>query len=102
MPKPTRRERRRLAEQGKLAPRRPAPRAAERPTAERVEHPAATEPRERERVAPRKPTPAPPEEPAVMSDAHEYAYVKSDLVRIMVLAGTLIGIMVALKFVLPP
>ena len=31
----------------------------------------------------------------------EYAYVKADLMRIVLLAGTLIAAMLALKFVLP-
>jgi hypothetical protein len=42
-----------------------------------------------------------PIEPAHVPDAEEYAYVKSDLLRILVLAVMLTGGMVVLRFVLP-
>ncbi len=96
MPKPTRRERRRMAEQGKLAPRRAS-----------VSIPAAPSalPRERTRAdvapSPARGAPVRSEERPALSDRQEYAYVKADLVRIMLLAGTLVAAMVALKFVLP-
>jgi hypothetical protein len=99
MPKPTRAERRRLAGRGKLQPRRPAP-ISERPavvspttaplpgtpSSRAVRSAAATE-----AVA----------EPAHVPDAQEYAYVKSDLLRIFVLAVLITGGMVVLRFVLP-
>ncbi|MCA1553713.1 MAG: hypothetical protein LC737_04980 [Chloroflexi bacterium] len=98
MAKPTRRERRKLAEQGKLTPRRgnvavPAPRNT-LPPSERTRLEGAR----RDAVSPVAPLTA---ERPVLSDSKEYAYVRADLARIMVLAGTLIAAMVALKFVLP-
>jgi hypothetical protein len=90
MPKPTRRERRQLAEKGKLAPRRPvtrnAPSAASAfPTAERFAGPVV------------KTLPA----EDAGATAQEYAYVKADLVRILVLAAVLISTMIGLRVVLP-
>ncbi|MCA1553986.1 MAG: hypothetical protein LC737_06375 [Chloroflexi bacterium] len=103
MAKPTRRERRRLAEQGKLTPRRstvnvPAPRNT-LPTTERTTRGERlrVEGARRDTLSPA----APAAERPMLSDRQEYAYVRSDLARIMVLAGTLIAAMVALKFVLP-
>ena len=88
MPKPTRRERRQLAEKGKLAPRRQVMRsapAAVSASAERSAVPVA-------RLI--------PEEDAA-TIAQEYAYVKADLLRILVLATVLVGSMIALRLVLP-
>jgi hypothetical protein len=92
MPKPSRRERRKLAEQGKFAPRRAA---ATTPASRPVSTSGS--------AAPSLPTSAEiiREETAVLADSNEYAYVKSDLVRIMVLASLLVAIMVVLKFTLP-
>jgi hypothetical protein len=88
MPKPTRRERRQLAEKGKLAPRRPAVRSttsAASPTAERSAAPVVKN--------------LPAED--ARATAQEYAYVKADLVRILVLAAVLISTMIGLRVVLP-
>ena len=88
MPKPTRRERRQLAEKGKLAPRRQtarnAPATVSAP-AERLKAPVARG--------------MPVEDAGAI--AQEYAYVKSDLVRILVLAVVLVGTMIGLRIVLP-
>lgn len=97
MPKPTRRERRRLAEQGKLAPRRapvstPAARTTVPRTSPRADVGASTKRTRAIKTV---------DEPPMLPDKQEYAYVKSDLMRIMLLAGTLVAAMVALKFVLP-
>ncbi len=91
MPKPSRRERRRLAEKGQSAPRRAAP--ADQP------HGASMEPRERVTIS----AAAPVERPTATLAAApgEYAHVKADLIRIAVLAVSLIAGMVALRFVLP-
>jgi len=94
MPKPSRRERRRLAEQGKLAPRRMAPAS--------LPHGTAIEPRERVNVGAVSPVTAAPDTGAPIANADEYAYVKSDLRRILLLAGTLVALMLALKFILLP
>ncbi len=93
MPKPTRRERRQLAEKGKLAPRRVIP--------DVVERTAPVESLGRANISTPKTIVSAQSEPALQSDTNEYAYVKSDLARIMLLAVTLVGVMVALKFVLP-
>lgn len=88
MPKPTRRERRLLAEKGKLAPRRQPVRGA----------PSAVS-------APTQRSAAPLARATPQADAgsitQEYAYVKADLVRILVLAVVLVGTMVGLRIVLP-
>jgi hypothetical protein len=97
MPKPTRAERRRLAEKGKLAPRRPAP-VMDRPAAAPVESAPVA------RTSPRAVRGAASEaamQPAHEPDAQEYAYVKSDLLRILILAVLLIGGMIGLRLVLP-
>ncbi|MBI1801896.1 MAG: hypothetical protein HY259_06910 [Chloroflexi bacterium] len=97
MPKPTRRERRKLAETGKPAPRRPAvmmPSATPRKSAEEP----APEPRAPTTVSGQAPR-ATPMMTAVAS--HEYDHVTSDLRRIFLLAATLVGAMIALKFTLP-
>jgi hypothetical protein len=87
MPKPTRRERRQLAEKGKLAPRRQARRAPS------------------DGAAPVQRSAAPVARATTEEDAgsikQEYAYVKADLVRILVLAVVLVGTMVGLRIVLP-
>lgn len=90
MPKPTRRERRTLAEKGKLQPRRAAQRSIER-------LPAATTPS----PVTAKAAVLTRDEPTTVSDPREYAHVKSDLMRIAALASALIAIIVALRFVLP-
>ena len=97
MPKPTRRERRLLAEKGKLQPRRPAPSQVNLPadTASAPAPVARTSTRNL-RAASRAAS-----EPTHIPDAQEYAHVKADLLRILVLAGLLTGGMVALRFVLP-
>ena len=88
MPKPSRRERRQLAEKGKLAPRRQplrgVPGSALAPVTQQAA-PAA-------RVMPQ-------EDAAAI--AQEYSYVKSDLLRILVLAVVLVGTMLGLRIVLP-
>ena len=88
MPKPTRRERRLLAEKGKLAPRRQPVRSAPSAVSADAQRSAASVAR------------VYPEEDAG-SSAQEYAYVKADLVRILVLAVVLVGMMVGLRIVLP-
>ena len=94
MPKPTRRERRMLAEKGKLQPRRAAPSAA-MPRTDIAPSPQAARPVMRKTVA------RADDDSPMMSEATEYNYVKSDLARIAVLASALVAVMVALKFVLP-
>jgi hypothetical protein len=88
MPKPTRRERRHLAEKGKLAPRR----QAVRNTTSAVSAPA-------ERLAARTVKTTAAED--AMSAVQEYAYVKADLLRILVLAAVLVSTMIGLRVVLP-
>ena len=88
MAKPTRRERRQLAEKGRLAPRRQAMRSVPTAVSAPVERSAAPVPR------------LSPEEDAA-TIAQEYAYVKADLLRILVLATVLVGSMIALRLVLP-
>jgi hypothetical protein len=88
MPKPTRRERRQLADKGKLAPRRQVMRGAPGP----VSAPVARSAVPLARVIPK-------EDAATV--AQEYAYVKADLVRILVLAVVLVGTMIGLRIVLP-
>ena len=97
MPKPTRAERRRLAEKGKLAPRRPAP-LMDRPAAAPVESAPVVRPSPRAVRAAAGEAAMPP---AHVPDAQEYAYVKSDLLRILILAVLLIGGMIGLRLVLP-
>ncbi len=93
MPKPSRRERRRLAEKGRNAPRRAAPAS--------LPHGASMEPRARVNAIPAAPAEKPAAAPVMAVAPGEYAYVKADLIRIAVLAVTLIGGMIALRFVLP-
>lgn len=88
MPKPSRRERRQLAEKGKLAPRRQPARS----TLSGVSAPAVRYTAPIARVM--------PEEDAV-AVAQEYTYVKADLLRILVLAVVLVATMVGLRLVLP-
>ncbi len=92
MAKPSRRERRRLAEQGKNVARRAAPAT--------LPHGAGVEPRERV-AAPMLETAAEPSARATGAKPGEYAHVKADLVRIAVLATALFGGMIALRFILP-
>ncbi len=92
MPKPTRRERRKLAEKGKLAPRRSTANIPQRVTSTPM--PRAQAP-ERRAALPTETA------SAIRSGTNEYAYVKADLRRILLLASTLVGAMVVLKFVLP-
>ena len=100
MPKPSRAERRRLAEKGKLTPRRrdSAP-VADRPALSSSEPAPVARSTSRTVRAPAAAAAADELDP--LPDAQEYAYVKSDLLRILVLAVLLIGVMVALHFVLP-
>jgi hypothetical protein len=88
MPKPTRRERRQLAEKGKLVPRRPAVRST-------TSAASATVARSADSVVKTLPS------EDAGATAQEYAYVKADLVRILVLAAMLISIMIALRIMLP-
>jgi len=88
MPKPTRRERRQLAEKGQLAPRRLPVRST--PS-------AVSAPQQRSAAPVARVT---PEEDAG-SIVQEYAYVKADLGRILVLAVVLVGTMIGLRIVLP-
>ena len=97
MPKPTRAERRKLAEKGKLAPRRPAP-VMDRPTAAPVESAPVARPSPR---AVRAAASEAAMQPAHVPDAQEYAYVKSDLLRILILAILLLGGMIGVRLVLP-
>ena len=93
MPKASRRERRRMAEKGRSAPQRvPSTGPA---------HGASMEPRER--VVASQPAPAvkAAAAPVVAVGPREYAYVKADLIRIAVLASSLIAGMIALRFILP-
>jgi hypothetical protein len=90
MPKPTRRERRQLAEKGKLAPRRQAVQS----TTSAVSASAKAE----RLAAPKVKTTAAEE---AMSAAQEYGYVKADLMRILVLAAVLVSTMIGLRVVLP-
>lgn len=91
MPKASRRERRRMAEKGLSAPRRvPSVGPA---------HGASMEPRERMVAGP---LPAEKAAAPVMAVVPgEYGYVKTDLIRIAVLASSLIAGMIALRFILP-
>ncbi len=94
MPKPSRRERRRLAEKGQSAPRRAAPAS--------LPHGASMEPRERAHVSAAAPVDRSAiAAPALSAVPGEYTHVKADLVRIAVLAGSLIAGMIALRFILP-
>ena len=91
MPKPTRRERRQMAEKGKLAPRRVAPDVAltSRAAVEASQSTSNTLTRRAQKQV------------AALADAKEYAHIRADLTRIAILAVLLIGAMVALYFVLP-
>jgi hypothetical protein len=94
MPKPTRRERRQLAEKGKLPARRPAAYVPVQPAATDTSAP-------RPAAGSRRVTPSTVAEAAAMPDTQDYAYVKNDLKRIGILASLLIAAMVGLRFVLP-
>ncbi|MBI5878145.1 MAG: hypothetical protein HZB53_10880 [Chloroflexi bacterium] len=90
MAKPSRRERRRMGDKTPRAPRSAAPAT--------MPHGASMEPIERVTAAPAPRSPA----PALSSaPAQQYAHVKSDLVRIAVLATILLAGMIALRFILP-
>jgi len=96
MPKPSRRERRRLAERGKLPPRRADVSVVATGTAMPRARPRA------DVAAAARSDAITGDEPTMLPDKQEYAYVKADLMRIVLLAGTLIAAMLAIKFVLPP
>ena len=89
MPKPSRRERRILAEKGKLAPRRVIPNVG--PAAGSLPRQNASEAILAAKAA----------RAEGLADPHEYDHVKSDLTRIVVLATALIAVMIGLKFALP-
>ena len=94
MPKPSRRERRRMAERGQLPPRRADANVASTPV-------TVTRARPRGDAAAARPAAVADDELPRLPAKQEYAYVKADLMRIVLLAGTLIAAMLALKFVLP-
>ena len=91
MPKPSRRERRQLAEKGQSATRRVVPNIplTSRPAiiAADASRPSVTA-RVQEKIT-------------ALADAKEYAHIRGDLARIAILATLLIGAMFALWFYLP-
>jgi hypothetical protein len=93
VPKPSRRERRQLAEKGQSAARRVVvpdiPLTAKPPT-------LTNEPTRAPSLAARA-----QEKITALADAKEYAHIRSDLTRIAILATLLIGAMFAFWFYLP-
>jgi hypothetical protein len=92
MPKPSRRERRQLAEKGQSAARRVVPDIplTAKPATIAAEPTRATSLTSRVQ-----------EKVAALADAKEYAHIRGDLARIAILATLLIGAMFALWFYLP-